>query len=190
MAIIFTIMKAIAFSRRNCVRIVALLVGVTAGGVFQALKDGAGEDRTASIVRVSGAVKVVDDRAALAQQEAPEAGEGLENVLTEPMIRTSLDLLAQNGADLTKPMPSRHRVIVKNRATAAVVAAWAAQNGFETTAPQLFHEHGGVEHFALELVRTAVPVAEVIHEEARAVYAAVTRIDGSFYQTWEGAVVR
>lgn len=111
-------------------------------------------------------------------------------IATERLIRVSLGLLEKNGADLSRPMPSRHRVLAADAAVAATVAAWGRMAGYEVTEPVSYHEHGGVEHFQLDLVRTAVPNPRAIEAEGREVFEAVRRMDGAHYQAWEGAIVR
>jgi hypothetical protein len=111
-------------------------------------------------------------------------------VATERLIRVSLGLLAKNGADLSKPMPSRHRVLAANPEVVERLATWGRSAGYEATEPVRYHEHGGVEHFQLDLVRTGVPEPRLIEAQGREVFAAVGRIPGAHYQTWEGAIVR
>ena len=111
-------------------------------------------------------------------------------VATERLIRVSLGLLAKNGADLSKPMPSRHRVLAASPEVVERLMAWGRSAGYEATEPVRYHEHGGVEHFQLDLVRTGVPEPREIEAQGREVFAAVGRIPGAHYQTWEGAIVR
>jgi hypothetical protein len=53
-----------------------------------------------------------------------------------------------------------------------------------------FHEHGGVEHFQLDLVRVGVPEARMIEAQGREVFAAVGRISGAHNQSWMGDIIR
>jgi hypothetical protein len=111
-------------------------------------------------------------------------------IATEPLVRVSLGLLAKNGADLTKPMPSRHRVLAASPEVVRALTDWARTAGFEPTPPVSYHEHGGVEHFQLDLVRTAVPDPRAIEAEGRQVFAAVGQLPGAHYQSWMGDIVR
>lgn len=111
-------------------------------------------------------------------------------IATERLIRESLGLLAKNGADLTKPMPSRHRVLASSPAVVEKLAVWGRSVGFEPTEPVSYHEHGGVEHFQFDLVRTGLPEAREIEAQGREIFAAVGRIPGAYYQSWMGDIVR
>lgn len=114
----------------------------------------------------------------------------LPEIVTEPLIKASLALLQKNGADLTKPMPSHHRVLATSLEVSAQIAAWARTHGFEARAPQRYFEHGGEERFLVDLVRTEVPDPGLIRRQGEAVLAAVNRTPGSSYQTWQGEIVR
>ena len=111
-------------------------------------------------------------------------------VATADGARISLGYLARNGADLSRPMPSKHRVFAANEAVAAQLVAWAAANDFEVRGPVLVRSHTGEPQQCLDLVRTAVPDPENIEREGRLVLAAVRQTPGSYYQTWCGEIVR
>ncbi len=105
-------------------------------------------------------------------------------------IEVSLGLLRQNGADLSKPMPCRHRVLAANRAIAERVGRWAQANDFSPTPPELYHEHGGVERFQIDLVRTVVPSPDLIEDQGLLVHAGMKAIPGTAYQSWMGEIIR
>lgn len=111
-------------------------------------------------------------------------------IATERLIRVSLGLLARNGADLSQPLPSRHRVLAADAAVVERVVAWAAGAGYEAGEPVSYREHGGVEHFQVDLVRLSAADPEEIEAQGREVFAAVGRIPGAHYQTWMGDIVR
>lgn len=114
----------------------------------------------------------------------------LPAIVTEPIIKASLKLLQKNGADLTKPMPSHHRVLAVSLEVSERIAEWARANGFEARKPQRYFEHGGEERFLVDLVRIDVPDPASIQKQGEAVLAAVSRTPGSNYQTWQGEIVR
>ena len=105
-------------------------------------------------------------------------------------IEVSLGLLAQNGADLNRPMPCRHRVLAANRQVAEKVGQWARTHDFFPTTPELYHEHGGVERFQIDLVRTVIPSPEIIEGQAVVVHSGMKSIPGTAYQSWMGDIVR
>jgi hypothetical protein len=111
-------------------------------------------------------------------------------IATAPVIRESLALLAKNGADLARPMPSRHRILAATRGIATQVTEWGRAHGFSASAVESYFEHGGVEQFAVELIRTEVPEPASIEAQGRQVFGAIQQIPGAYYQTWQGAVVR
>ena len=114
----------------------------------------------------------------------------LPMVATQEGARVSLRYLAENGADLTRPMPSKHRVFAANAQIAAQIAGWGRANGFEVRGPFLVPSHIGEPEQSLELVRTEVPDPAQIEREGRLVLAAVQRTPGTYYQTWCGEIVR
>jgi hypothetical protein len=114
----------------------------------------------------------------------------LPMVATQEGARASLRYLAGNGADLTRPMPSKHRVFAANAQIAAQLAGWGRANGFEVRGPFLVRSHIGEPQQSLELVRTEVPDPAQIEREGRLVLAAVQQTPGTYYQTWCGEIVR
>jgi hypothetical protein len=114
----------------------------------------------------------------------------LPDVATAEGASISLACLARNGADLSKPMPSKHCVFAANEAVAARLQAWARANGFEVRDAETFHSHTGTPEFRFDLVRVEVPVPAKIEREGRMILAAVQEIPGTYYQTWCGEIVR
>jgi hypothetical protein len=114
----------------------------------------------------------------------------LPEVVTERVARVSLGYLAENGADLSKPIPSKHRVFAANENVAAQVVAWAKANGFQVRGPEMIRDHTGKPQQRLDLVRTEVLTPEQIEREGRLVLAAVQHIPGTYYQTWSGEIIR
>jgi|GEM_PF-3485149 len=167
---------------------VAGLLGLTGWWVLSRPRSAPGPGSAAGTVGAPPAWRVEAAEAAAPLGQFPEAA--YPPIATAPLIRVSLELLAKNGADLAKPMPSRHRVLAASPAAAQQLAAWGRGAGFEPAEPVRYHEHGGVEHFQVDLVRTAVPEAREIEAQGRAVFAAVAQIPGTHYQTWLGTIVR
>jgi hypothetical protein len=114
----------------------------------------------------------------------------LPDVATARGAGISLACLAKNGADLSKPMPSKHTVFAANAEIAARLRAWAAANGFQVRDPEVLRDHVGKVQYRLDLVRLEVPVPEEIEKEARLILSAVQQIPGTYYQTWSGEIVR
>jgi len=110
-------------------------------------------------------------------------------VATERLIRVTLGMLAKRGADLSKPMPSRHRVLAADSRVVERVVAWGRSAGYAAGEPVSYREHGGEEHFQIDLVREEVPEPSRIEGQGREVFGAVGRIPGAYYQTWLGEVV-
>lgn len=110
--------------------------------------------------------------------------------VSEELIEVSLGLLAKNGADLRQPMPQVHRVLAASRAAAEAMATWGQQHGFSSRPVEVYYEHGGVERYAVELVKTAVPRAAEIHADGRAIFEATLGRPEVFYQTWQGEIVQ
>jgi hypothetical protein len=111
-------------------------------------------------------------------------------VATADGAKASLGYLAENGADLTKPIPSKHRVLAANEQVAARLIAWALANDFEVRGPEVVREHVGTLRQRFDLVRTEVLVPEQIEREGRLLLEAVRQIPGTYYQTWSGEIVR
>jgi hypothetical protein len=111
-------------------------------------------------------------------------------VATERLIRVTLGMLAQRGADMSQPMASRHRVLAADGGVVERVVAWGRSSGYAAGEPVSYREHGGAEHFQIDLVRVGVPVPAEIEGQGREVFGAVGRIPGAYYQTWQGEVVR
>jgi hypothetical protein len=114
----------------------------------------------------------------------------LPDVATAQGATISLACLARNGADLSKPMPSKHTVFAANAEIAARLRAWAQANGFEVRDSETLHGHTGTPEYRFDLVRVEVPIPENIEREGRLVLAAVQQIPGAYYQTWSGEIVR
>ncbi len=114
----------------------------------------------------------------------------LPDVATAQGARVSLGCLARNGADLSRPMPSKHRVFAADEKVAGRLRAWAAANGFQVTGEEMVREHVGTPRWRLDLVRVEVPDPDAIEREGRLVLAAVRQIPGTYYQTWSGEIVR
>jgi hypothetical protein len=113
----------------------------------------------------------------------------LPDVATVQGATFSLACLARNGADLSKPMPSKHCVFAANDEVAARLQAWAKANGFEVRDAEALHGHTGTTEYRFNLVRVEVPVPENIEREGRMILAAVQQIPGTYYQTWSGEIV-
>jgi hypothetical protein len=111
-------------------------------------------------------------------------------VATADGAKASLGYLAENGADLSKPIPSKHRVLAANEQVAARLIAWAQANDFEVRGPEVVREHVGTLRQRFDLVRTEILVPEQIEREGRLVLDAVRQIPGTYYQTWSGEIVR
>ena len=111
-------------------------------------------------------------------------------VATARGASVSLHYLAQNGADLSKPMPSKHHVFAATQQIASQLAEWGRANGFEIRGPVMFPDHVGTPRFQLDLVRTEVPDPAHIEAEGRMILATVQKTPGSYYQTWSGEIVR
>lgn len=111
-------------------------------------------------------------------------------VATESGARTSLHYLAENGADLKRLMPSKHRVFAANMQIAMHLADWGRANGFEVRGPILVRSHTGEPQQSLEFVRTEIPDPAHIEREGRLILAAVQQTPGTYYQTWCGEIVR
>jgi AAA+ superfamily predicted ATPase len=102
----------------------------------------------------------------------------------------SLACLARNGADLSKPMPSKHTVFAADDQAAAQLRAWAQANGFAVRDFEILRDQIGRPQYRFDLVRVEVPVPEKIEQEARLILSAVQQIPGTYYQTWCGGIVR
>jgi hypothetical protein len=111
-------------------------------------------------------------------------------VATAPVARISLACLAKNGANLSKPMPSKHCVYAANEQVAAQLRAWGQANGFEVRDEEVLHSHTGTKEYRFNLVRVEVPAPEKIESEGRLILSAVQSIPGTYYQTWCGEIVR
>jgi regulator of RNase E activity RraB len=114
----------------------------------------------------------------------------LPYVVTDAGVRASLGYLAQNGADLTRPMPSKHHVFAVDVQTADQFRAWAKSHGYEVRNAETVRDHQGQPHQAFDLVRIEVPLPENIEREGRQILEAVQQIPGTYYQTWSGEIVR
>jgi hypothetical protein len=114
----------------------------------------------------------------------------LPDVATVRGAGISLACLARNGADLSKPMPSKHTVFAANDQVAAQLRAWAHAHGFEVRDSGVLRDHVGNRQYRFDLVRVEVPVPEKIEQEARLILSAVQQIPGTYYQTWCGEIVR
>jgi hypothetical protein len=113
----------------------------------------------------------------------------LPDVATAQGAGISLACLARNGADLSKPMPSKHCVYAANEQVAARLQAWARANGFEVRDAEALRGHTGTREYRFNLVRVEVPVPENIEREGRMILSAVQNIPGTYYQTWCGEIV-
>jgi hypothetical protein len=114
----------------------------------------------------------------------------LPDVATVQGASISLACLARNGANLSKPMPSKHSVFAANQQTAAQLRVWAQENGFDVRDQQMFHSHTGTPEYQFNLVRVEVPAPEKIELEGRMILSAVQQIPGTYYQSWCGEIVR
>jgi hypothetical protein len=114
----------------------------------------------------------------------------LPDVATAQGAGISLACLARNGADLSRPMPSKHCVYDANEQVAARLQAWARSNGFEVRDAETLRSHTGTREYRFNLVRVEVPVPENIEREGRMILSAVQNIPGTYYQTWCGEIVR
>jgi hypothetical protein len=114
----------------------------------------------------------------------------LPDVATVQGARISLACLERNGADLSKPMPSKHCVFAANEQVAAQLQAWAQANGFEVRDKEMLHSHTGTPEYRFNLVRVEVPKPENIEREGHLILSAVQQTPGSYYQTWCGEIVR
>ena len=111
----------------------------------------------------------------------------LPPVMDESVLNASLAALRAKGADLSRPMPSRHQIVCGDRAAAAKVAEWARAHGFTPEEPVAYNSHGGVERLLVDIVRSEIPAPAAILAEGRAVLAGMAGIDGAFYHTWMSA---
>ena len=114
----------------------------------------------------------------------------LPDVATVAGARFSLSCLAKNGADLTKPMPSKHHLFAADAQIASQLRAWAQSNGFEVRNTITLESHTGRPEIQFDLVRVEVPDPQKVEREGRLILSAVQQIPGSFYQTWSGEIVR
>lgn len=114
----------------------------------------------------------------------------LPDVATAAGARISLACLARNGADLSKPMASKHHVFAATEELAARLRAWAEANGFETRNTEVLRSHTGTPEYQFDLVRVETPDPEKIEQEGRAILNAVLQMPGTYYQTWSGEIVR
>jgi hypothetical protein len=111
-------------------------------------------------------------------------------VATADGARFSLSCLAKNGADLTKPMPSKHHIFAANEQIASRLQAWAQENGFEIRNKLVLAGHTGKPEIQFDLVRVEVPDPEKVEREGKLILSEVQQIPGSFYQTWSGEIIR
>jgi hypothetical protein len=114
----------------------------------------------------------------------------MPDVATAQGARISLACLARNGANLSKPMPSKHCVYAANEQVAGQLRAWAQAHGFEVRDQEVLHSHTGTPEYRFNLVRIEVPAPENIEREGRMILSAVQQIPGTYYQTWCGEIVR
>jgi hypothetical protein len=124
-----------------------------------------------------------------ARLDSPFPPSRLPDVATVAGARFSLSCLAKNGADLTKPMPSKHHVFAADETAASQLRAWAQANGFEVRNTLTLASHTGKPEIQFDLVRVEVPDPQKVEDEGRLVLAAVQQIPGTFYQTWSGEIV-
>lgn len=174
------------FAKRSVGTAACVLLGLAVWGLWpEAEREGqGGGTHAASVTRSVGVLSEGEVAAGAPAGQFPPVE--YPAIATERLIRVSLGLLAKNGEDVTKPMPSRHRVLASSPAVVDRISGWARAAGYEPTPPVTYHEHGGEEHFQLDLVRIGVPEPRVIEAEGREVFAAVGQIPGAYYQSWMG----
>ena len=110
--------------------------------------------------------------------------------MDEGVLSASFKAMEKHGADLSKPMPSTHRVRCQSQEAIDRVGRWAESAGFEVSKPELVHLHGGIENFMLDLVKTQIPDVSSIQNDGRRIASAAHRIEGVTYSTWVGAIVK
>lgn len=121
---------------------------------------------------------------------APSESIASPHFIKRELIEVSLSALQKNGANLDLPMPSKHRIECESSEVVAQVEAWADEAGFEISEPMPFHRHGGLEHLAVDLIKTEIPDVEDIHTQGRTVLEGMSDIPGTTYATWMGTIVR
>ncbi|MFN0130704.1 MAG: ribonuclease E inhibitor RraB [Verrucomicrobiales bacterium] len=189
-AIVVMVYFCVAMIRSAKIRWLAVGASVGAAGVVWWIGrgDGVGAGDEARVV------ESMDEAGVGGGEWARESGQYPPSeypaIATARLIRVSLGLLARNGADLSQALPSRHRVLAADAAVVERVMAWGAGAGYEVGEPVSYREHGGVEHFQVDLVRLSAADPEQIEAQGREVFAAVGRIPGAHYQSWMGDIVR
>ena len=104
-------------------------------------------------------------------------------------LNASLGALAANGADLSLPMPSRHRIRSESLATAQTLAQWAEQQGFTPSPIRTVLGHGGVPLYDIDLIVTEVPDINAIQNQGRLIITALNGHADAHYRTWVGEIV-
>lgn len=159
--------------------------------VVSSIPDRVPVDRTVASAAFFEAPKApLPDRAIAALTEGERNPPNFPKIATPELIQISLKALEKNGADLSKPMPSKHTVICEDEDVASGVATWASEAGFSPGAPEEFHLHGGIPRYAVELVTVSVPDVSLIHEQGKSVFNGMADIEGAYYHTWMGEVIR
>ena len=110
--------------------------------------------------------------------------------IEENVVMASLTALEKHGADLSKPMPSTHRVRCESSLAIDAISEWAEKAGFQVKPPETVHLHGGAEKFMVDLVKVEVPDISSIQAQGKSVASAAASVDGVTYATWVGAIVR
>ncbi len=122
---------------------------------------------------------------------APVPARGAVPYFIEPgAVSASLEALQKNGADLSKPMHSTHKVFCETPEAAQQISDWAVSAGFQTKAPQKMYLEAGNCHFMVDLVKNEIPRASTIQEQGRMVAETSARISGVAYFNWNGAAAR
>lgn len=119
-----------------------------------------------------------------------EAADSLPPFIDRAVINASLQALQRHGADLSKAMPSHHRVECDSRDIAAEVSQWARDAGFDVAEPVVLRGHGGVPSYVVSLTKIGIPDANDIRQQGLEILDGVSSIDGATYVTWTGEIVR
>jgi Regulator of ribonuclease activity B len=114
---------------------------------------------------------------------------GAEHLSAE-YFDTALQGLANQGADMSQPMPSRHLVATRSLVAAQRMVLWGRQQGYHVEPMRTPSQGEGEPIYLVPLVKVLVPRAASILADAQRIAAFAATQEGLAYQGWEGAVVR
>lgn len=120
---------------------------------------------------------------------SPPAEDEAIPFLKKAFLSASFEAMAQNGSDLSLPMPSKHLIRSETIESADRIKAWGQSNDFKAGQTKIFRGHGGVEFYDVELIRTEVPDVKKIQAQGALIKKHIASVDDAIYTTWVGQIV-